>query len=305
MIIKRLSFLLISSLSLCIMSCTNGEESVQKTPDSLAINGYAIKDTTLEKQDTLIEIHYSILVLNDSIRKGLIKQFNPEILETILAINRVDFEKVHKLDSLVVPDTFLTDFLSYSPFPPKLTIADSIDKLILLSYPLQAFSVYTKGELTRWGPVSMGKKSTPTPTGLFHTNWKSKKQVSTDNSSWILPWYFNIINATGVSFHQFELPGYPASHSCIRLREEDAKWIYNYADQWILDDRGWNIIVKGTPVILFGEYAYDLPAPWYGLRTNADTNTIQIEQVDSIINLHLKDILKDEINRLNYVHEKK
>jgi len=37
-----------------------------------------------------------------------------------------------------------------------------------------------------------------------------------------------------VSFHKFDLPGYPASHGCVRLPEEDAKWIYDWADHWTL-----------------------------------------------------------------------
>jgi lipoprotein-anchoring transpeptidase ErfK/SrfK len=95
---------------------------------------------------------------------------------------------------------------------------------LLISYPIEAFGAYEQGKLVRWGPTSLGKKSTKTPTGLFFTNWKSKETISTEDSSWILKWYFNLVNSTGVSIHQYGLPGYPASHACARLYEEDAKW---------------------------------------------------------------------------------
>jgi len=36
------------------------------------------------------------------------------------------------------------------------------------------------------------------------------------------------MNKRGHSFHQYELPGHPASHGCIRLLERDATWIYDW-----------------------------------------------------------------------------
>jgi hypothetical protein len=45
-----------------------------------------------------------------------------------------------------------------------------------------------------------------------------------------LRWNFNIENKLGVGWHS--LPGYPASHSCLRL--EDAKLLYEWADEWQL-----------------------------------------------------------------------
>ena len=53
------------------------------------------------------------------------------------------------------------------------------------------------GALVRWGPTSTGPRETPTPAGLFATNWKSKLRRSSDNREWLLPWYVNFINATG------------------------------------------------------------------------------------------------------------
>jgi hypothetical protein len=146
----------------------------------------------------------------------------------------------------------------------------------------------------------MGKESTPTPIGYFHTNWKSKRQISTENPDWILPWYFNIVNSTGVSFHQFELPGYPASHSCIRLREEDAAWIYDYADQWALDKKGWNILVQGTPVIIFGKYQFNDPDPWFKLSIDSEANKINIESIDSTINLYIEQMQIEQTERNKY-----
>ncbi|HYG15538.1 MAG TPA: L,D-transpeptidase, partial [Bacteroidia bacterium] len=159
------------------------------------------------------EIHFNFLIINDSTLKIIAKNYNREKLTTILALNRINFERLQPSDSLVIPDTFFRDFNLYSPFPDYLPVVADIDKLLLFSYTIQAFAVYECGRLLRWGPVSMGKQSTPTPTGLLHTNWRARTTVSTDDSTWILNWYYNIQSQRGVSLHEYELPGYPASHA--------------------------------------------------------------------------------------------
>src|SRR5690606_35072798 len=128
------------------------------------------------------------------------------------------------------------------------------------------YGVYEKGQLIKWGATNMGKKATPTPTGLFFANWKGKRVVSTVNSSWILQYNFNIHNTGGVGWHQYEMPGYPASHSCLRLFLEDAMWLYDYAEQWTLQSG--QKIANGTPVIVFGEYPWGQSKPWFAVLDN-------------------------------------
>lgn len=182
-------------------------------------------------------------------------------------LNRIDFEHVWRADTLIVPDTFLTDTVRYSPFPLNLPLIADIPKLILFSYYSQMFAAYDCGILVRWGPTSMGKRATPTPTGLYFTNWKAKQTISTENAEWKLSWYFNLDNARGVSLHQYDLPGFPASHACMRLYDEDAHWFYDWAEQWILIDDH-NIAAYGTPVIIFGVYPYGKRKPWLQLPEN-------------------------------------
>jgi hypothetical protein len=90
----------------------------------------------------------------------------------------------------------------------------AVPKLLLVARRVQAFGAYEQGRLVRWGPVSTGKKSTPTPTGLFHTNWHARGKVSTENLEWLLPWYFNVHNTRGISFHQFDMPSPAATWKC-------------------------------------------------------------------------------------------
>ncbi len=180
----------------------------------------------------------------------------------ICALNRMDAYHLGRADSLVIPNIITEDFLRYTPFPTECSSLKEIPKCILISYPLQAFAGYENGKLIRWGPVSLGKQSSPTPLGLFYCNWKSRKTVSTINPEWIMEWYINLDNRLGVSMHQYDLPGYPASHACVRLLKHDAVFLYRWTDSWQLKD-DWNILRYGTPVLIFGSYVFKTSSPWF------------------------------------------
>lgn len=228
-----------------------------------------------KKPDSL---YFTKIILNDSVRKALPKQYPDSVFRIICALNRIDPDKLHRADSLILPSVILP-WMEFSPFPDTVAALRDTPEYVVVSYRLQAFGAYKNGVLQRWGPVSMGKRSTPTPTGLFHTNWKSKRQISTDNENWILPWYFNLINSSGVSFHQYELPGFPASHSCIRMRESDARWMYDFAQQWILDATGRKVIQTGTPVYIFGRYPWGKGRPWFELLTSPAANNLPADSL--------------------------
>lgn len=267
-----------------------------------------IADSILTTQDTLVQIQDSVqqnpVITYKFISppkqnryKFMIEEYDTLGVKIILALNRVDERFIRKPDSLVVPDTILNDKLLYSPFPKHLDILESVKKILLVDQRVQAFAAYEFGILVNWGPTSTGKKSTPTPNGLFHTNWKSKKTISTDNEEWILKWYFNLENFRGVSFHQYELPGYPASHACVRLLEEDAYWIYYWAEQWILSKDGEFIIAYGTPVIIFGEYDFKGVKPWLLLPTEPEKALADEQELTEVINKHILTILNRQEER--------
>jgi hypothetical protein len=216
--------------------------------------------------------------------------YSEDQLKIILAINRIDKQHLWKTDSLVIPDTFAIDLKFYSPFPARLEPVADVNKLIYFAYEIQAFAAYENGRLERWGPVSMGKRTTPTPVGLYYTNWKAKVTTSTVNPEWIMNWYFNLDNFRGVSMHEYDLPGYPASHACIRLFAEDAYWFYQWADQWILSPRQ-SIIAQGTPVVIYGQYPFGKRKPWRYLAEDRNANDQSKETLEMNTLLFLPDIL--------------
>jgi hypothetical protein len=218
-------------------------------------------------------------------------------LRIVLAVNRTDKSNISKMDSIIVPKDLSGDIEFYLPFPLEVPALKNIDKIIFFSYPTQTFATYENGDLTYTGPTNMGRKKDPTPTGLFYTNWKAKKTTSTFNDEWDLHWNFNIVNKAGVGWHEYELPGYPASHSCLRLQEKDAKYLYTWADQWVLKDDE-NIRLKGTPVIVFGKYDFDAPKPWLQLIQNPKALNISVTEIENTAKPYLNSILSEQKKRV-------
>ncbi|OOG77788.1 L,D-transpeptidase [Flavobacterium sp. A45] len=248
------------------------------------------KKTIIRKQPKSISFHF------ENTKEWLAKYTDSTQIRIVLAVNRTDKNNITKMDSIIAPKDLTGDVAFYLPFPLEVPYLKDINKIIFFSYPTQTFAAYENGDLIYTGPTNMGRKKDPTPTGLFYTNWKAEKTTSTFNDEWDLRWNFNIANKLGVGWHQYELPGYPASHSCLRLQEKDAIYLYTWADQWILKDDE-NVLVKGTPVIVFGKYDFDAPKPWLQLVQNPKALNISAAEIENTTKPYLNGILSEQNKR--------
>ena len=211
---------------------------------------------------------------------SLTASLSKEEKKLVFALNRIDEHRIKPGLKLIIPDSLVNDFNLYSPFPSNLSLLDSIQKTVVISQRIQAFALYEKGSLLRWGPVSTGKQSTGTPSGLYYGNYKAKRKISTIDESWVMPYYFNFMNFEGIGTHEYSLPGYPASHGCVRMYREDAQSIYEWANMWELKN---DVIVQnGTPFMVIGEYNFKEQPPWLKLAENNKANEINLQEMDTL-----------------------
>jgi lipoprotein-anchoring transpeptidase ErfK/SrfK len=100
-----------------------------------------------------------------------------------------------------------------------LIISISIDKQRLRVYDANGFYAET--------PISTGMKGHPTPMGVFSVIQKHKLHHSNIYSGAPMP-FMQRITWSGVAMHAGVLPGYPASHGCIRMPMAFAVKMWNW-----------------------------------------------------------------------------
>ena len=110
---------------------------------------------------------------------------------------------------------------------------------IIISIADQRISVYENGALIARSSVSTGVERHPTPLGVFSVISKHKWHRSNIYSAAPMP-YMQRITWSGIALHAGDLPGYPASHGCIRLTNDFAI-------------RLWHLTKRGTRVIIAHE----------------------------------------------------
>lgn len=257
-----------------------------------------VEEPVSEENNTEIKFK-EIILTSDRPGYELTQIVGKKNVWTALAINRIDDKNLTIGMSLIVPISF-DDPSIWEFMPSVISNAQNIPKLIIVSQRTQAFGFYENGKLVRSGPVSTGKKTTQTPSGLYFTNWKGKEVISTFSDEWTLKWNFNIENNMGISLHEYALPGFPASHSCVRMYERDAMWLYDWADNWIVSSNGQTKLANGTPVIIYGNYDFNNIAPWKRLVTEPTATKVpesEIENVlsDNLVKIEVEQALREQV----------
>ena len=113
--------------------------------------------------------------------------------------------------------------------------------LLIISIADQRISLYDSGALIARSAVSTGVRNHPTPLGVFSVISKSRWHRSNIYSGAPMP-YMQRITWSGIALHAGDLPGYPASHGCIRLTHDFAVRL------WHLTKRGTRVIIAHDDV---------------------------------------------------------
>jgi L,D-transpeptidase catalytic domain len=107
---------------------------------------------------------------------------------------------------------------------------------IVVSIGSQKVTLFSNGVRVAQGPVSTGVPGRPTPTGVFSIIEKDRYHHSNLYSNAPMP-YMQRITWSGVALHEGVLPGYPASHGCIRMSHDFAQKL------WPITNLGVRVIV--------------------------------------------------------------
>ncbi|MBN9229866.1 MAG: L,D-transpeptidase [Legionella sp. 40-6] len=160
---------------------------------------------------------------------------DPEKRDIVQRINRT-YNHLWAGKVIAVPKNLAyVNMFDVSPFPLK--INDGRQKEIIVDQDKLAWAAYdAQGNLLRWGPISSGRDRCPdanrscrTLTGIFRVFSKENEKCTSDvfpigKGGAKMPYcmYFH----KGFALHgSDDIPGIRASHGCVRMFTEDAKWL--------------------------------------------------------------------------------
>jgi len=151
-----------------------------------------------------------------------------EYWEAVLRFNRIDRRHVWPGKYLKTPRD-LNAALNFNPMPQALERAASNKKYILIDLAGQFLGAYEWGKLQFALPIASGRGYS-TPKGIFRVLARDRYHRSSlytiQGTSIPYPMYWGIhfyTSKKGVRFwiHSRDIPGYPASHGCIGLYDEE------------------------------------------------------------------------------------
>jgi hypothetical protein len=98
--------------------------------------------------------------------------------------------------------------------------------VMVISITEQRAYLYRNGLRIGVSTVSTGKKGKETPTGVFTILQKNKDHRSNIYNNAPMP-FMQRLTWDGIALHAGQLPGYPASHGCVRLPYEFARLLFD------------------------------------------------------------------------------
>ncbi|EHL29671.1 L,D-transpeptidase [Legionella drancourtii] len=160
---------------------------------------------------------------------------DPQQLDIVQRINRT-YNPLWVGKVIAVPKNLAyINMLDVAPFPLK--IPDENQKEIIVDQDKLAWGAYDgQGNLVKWGPISSGRDRCPdanrscrTLTGIFRVFSKENEKCTSDvfpigKGGAKMPYcmFFH----KGFALHgSTDIPGIRASHGCVRMFIDDAKWL--------------------------------------------------------------------------------
>ena len=129
--------------------------------------------------------------------------------------------------------------------------------LVIVSLPDQLVHVYRNGVRIGASTCSTGKLGHRMPTGVFKILQKDKNHRSSTYNNAPMP-NMNRLTWSGIALHAGQLPGYPASHGCVRLPKEFSALLFGITKigmTVVIADDASQPEEVAHPGMVLGEYA--------------------------------------------------
>ena len=157
--------------------------------------------------------------------------------DLVMRVNRINISLKQGMRIAVPKDSSATNMLDYSPISKQISPPGEKIILVSLNESQLAFGAYdAQGNLQYWGPVSGGKgycsdtgKRCHTALGqysIYRKEGASCKSTKFPLGRGGAPMPYCMFFHGGFAMHgSYEVPGYNASHGCIRMFINDAQWL--------------------------------------------------------------------------------
>ena len=165
--------------------------------------------------------------------------------QDIARFNRIDRRHAVPGRRIKVPAR-LEDIEGFAPVPVELETHSSDSKAILIDLTEQFLGAYEHGKRIFSAPIASGRSNYITPPGEFRITAFSRRHVSSlykiEEFDVPYPMHYGLrflINEEEVAYwiHGRDMPGFPASHGCVGLYDEEMqKEYYGEPEYPLLDD---------------------------------------------------------------------
>ncbi len=165
----------------------------------------------------------------------------------VARFNRIDRRHIYPGVHIKVPKK-LDDIVNFTPMPKYYQPAELDPKFILIDLSEQFLGAYEYGRLVFSAPITTGEKEKgkETPAGQFAISAFDSRHISSlyyvEKTAKLYPMHYGLrfhVNKQGIAFwiHGRDVPGFPGSHGCIGLYDEQMqKQYYGYPKGPLLED---------------------------------------------------------------------
>lgn len=136
--------------------------------------------------------------------------------------------------------------------------------MMIVSLHEQRAYAYRNGVIIGVSTISSGKDGHPTPTGIFTILQKQVEHKSNLYNAAPMP-FMQRLTWDGIAMHAGNLPGYPASHGCIRLPPAFAQSLYAATS-------------KGMTVVVTDDAAIPRVAPTPSALVSSSASSIKMPE---------------------------